>query len=252
MVDIHSHILAGLDDGAETVEESVAMVRMAAQAGTTDIVASPHANLDFRFEQQRVEAKIAELAEAAGPVPRIHYGCDFHLAYDNIRDALENPARYTINHKSYLLVEFSDLLIFKNTEEIFDHLLGAGMIPIVTHPERNWLLQNRVARLEEWVGKGVLLQVTAQSLLGRFGRSARDFSEALLKKDLVHIVASDAHDCDDRPPRLDEARRQVARKYGEARADRLFTANPTAVIRGESIEAYEEEPRPKKWFRRWA
>src|SRR5438046_1222974 len=104
MIDIHSHILAGLDDGARSLEESVAMVRMAAAAGTTDIVASPHANQTYAFDVQAVEAKIGELQQALGSSPRIYFGCDFHLTPENIADALSAWEKYSINHRGYLLV----------------------------------------------------------------------------------------------------------------------------------------------------
>src|SRR5450755_2798786 len=102
MIDIHSHILPGLDDGSKSLEESVEMLRQA----------------------------------AAGDAPRIHYGCDFHLTLENIDDALRSPEKYSIDHRGYLLVEFSDFLIPKTTSEIFARLIGAGLRPIVTHPER--------------------------------------------------------------------------------------------------------------------
>src|SRR5262249_29638841 len=136
LVDIHSHILPGLDDGAKTLEDSLAMLRLASESGTTDIVATPHANNEFRFDPELTGQKIDELQQAAGPVPCIHTGCDFHLMVENIQDAVAHPGKYSINHLNYLLVEFSDLLIPRTTQEIFDHLQGAGLIPIVTHPER--------------------------------------------------------------------------------------------------------------------
>ena len=174
MIDIHSHILHDLDDGARTFEESLEMVRIAAAAGTTEIVASPHANEEYRFEPETVEARIAELQTAAGASPVIHYGCDFHLTRENIEDALRSPGKYSIAHRGYLLVEFSDFLIPKSTGEIFAALLAAGMRPIITHPERNRLLRSRTDDLAAWVEQGCLIQVTAQSLLGRFGKSARE------------------------------------------------------------------------------
>src|SRR5215467_2489642 len=119
MIDIHSHILAELDDGAQSFEESVEMVRMAAAAGTTDIVASPHSNDEYDFEPETVERRISELQRAASESLVIHYGCDFHLNPENIESALRSPDRYTIDHKSYLLVEFSDFLIPRTTAEIF-------------------------------------------------------------------------------------------------------------------------------------
>src|SRR5437588_4823004 len=104
MIDIHSHILPGLDDGSHSPEESAAMVRMAADAGTTDIVATPHANQEYAFDPGIVEQKIADLQAAIGGTPRIHYGCDFHLTLENIDDALRFPGKYSINHRGYLLV----------------------------------------------------------------------------------------------------------------------------------------------------
>lgn len=253
MIDIHSHILRGLDDGPESLDESVAMLRIAAEAGTTDIVATPHSNLDYSFDPEQISERIAELSEAVGPAPRIHCGCDFLLSYDNIQDALADPTRYTINHRNYLLVEFSDLLIFKNAMEIFGRLLDAGMVPVVTHPERNWLLQQRTGELEKWVAEGCLLQVTAQSLLGRFGKRARRFAETLMRRGLVHFVASDAHDPEDRTPDLSGAYEHVASKYSPEWAERLFVTNPRHVLTGEDLDlgAVGLPPQPRKWYRFW-
>ena len=161
MVDIHSHILWGLDDGAHTIEESIAMLRLAAESGTTDIVATPHSNNQFTFEPELISRKIEELQAAIGPLPRIHRGCDFHLSLENIQDALANPSKYAINHLNYLLVEFSDMLIPRTTQEIFERLQSAGLTPIITHPERNGLLHSRLDQLQSWVENGALVQVTA-------------------------------------------------------------------------------------------
>jgi len=253
MIDIHSHILPGLDDGPATLEECVAMVRVAAAGGTTDIVASPHANLDFQFNSPLVDERLAELVSACGPAPRIYRGCDFHLTYDNIQDALAHPETYTINRRNYLLVEFSDLLISRSAGDIFMRMRQAGIIPVITHPERNWLLQQRLGLLENWVAGGCCLQVTAQSLLGRFGREARDFGWLLLRRNLAQFVASDAHDPEDRTPRLDLAYREIAGKLGAAWAERLLVDNPRAALEGRVLE-WESAPGPpprRKWFQFW-
>ncbi|MDP2999514.1 MAG: CpsB/CapC family capsule biosynthesis tyrosine phosphatase [Bryobacterales bacterium] len=254
MIDIHSHILYGLDDGAGDRETSLAMLRMAAETGTTDIVATPHSDLAFAFQPELAAERLAELREASGGVPRLHTGCDFHLHYENVQDALAHPARYTINHQSYLLVEFSDLVVFNNSGQILGALLAAGMRPIITHPERNSLLQQRLPLLAEWVGGGCSLQVTAQSLLGEFGRAAKDTSEELMKRGLVHFIASDAHDCEHRPPRLDLAYAHVARRWGPQTADRLLVHNPAAALVGDPLPAppaAPPEPSPRKWYRFW-
>ena len=253
MIDIHSHILPGVDDGAQNLDDSIEMLKIAVAGGTTDIVATPHANSEFIFQPDVIAQRHAELSVAA-PNIRIHTGCDFHLAYENIEDALRNPTRYTIDHKNYLLVEFSDLIIFHTTADIFHQLLAAGMIPIVTHPERNRLLQQRIEALGEWVADGACVQVTAQSFLGRFGRHAREFAEKLMRQGLVHFIASDAHDTEDRTPDLSQAWEYIAERYGKDRAERLFVTNPAATLKGERLAEMEFEaaPEPRKWYRFWS
>jgi protein-tyrosine phosphatase len=238
-----------VDDGPKTLEQSVEMLRLAAENGTTDIVASPHANHEFKFEPDVIAAKIEELRQAVNGSIRIHSGCDFHLSFDNIQDSLQNPSKYAINHKNYILVEFSDLLIPKTTDDVFYQMQSAGMIPIITHPERNMLLHQRPDHLEAWVESGCLLQVTAQSFLGRFGKQAKAFADRLLQRGLVHIVASDAHDAKYRPPSLKQAYEYVFRECGERRAGMLFVRNPTAALTGAPLEIDLEPPVPrKKWY----
>jgi protein-tyrosine phosphatase len=253
MVDIHSHILAGVDDGAGSLDESVKMLRIAARGGTTDIVATPHANLEYSFDPDQCRRKIAELAEAAGPQPRIHHGCDFHLSYENIQRALAEPSRFTINGRCYLLVEFPDVLIFKSTGEIFDLLMGAGMVPVVTHPERNYLLHQRLNELESWVERGCLIQVTAQSFLGRFGRQAKEFADLLVRRGLAHLVASDAHDAEDRTPDLSGAFAYLSKKFGAEVATRLLETNPRRVLEGAPVETVSVAAAGsgRKWYRFW-
>jgi protein-tyrosine phosphatase len=252
MVDIHSHLLYGIDDGPETLEQSLAMLQAAIAAGTTDIVATPHANPEFDFDPDLISERVAELQDAGGPI-RIHTGCDFHLSYTNVDDAVENPTKYAINQKDCLLVELSDLTIFKNTESDFERLQKAGLRLIITHPERNGLLRQRLERLRSWVEMGCYLQVTGQSLVGKFGSKAKEFADKLMDENLVHFVASDAHDTRNRPPDLQEAFRLVHKKYGEKRAELLFVSNPAAALTGDPITSADpaEEQSSKKWFQVW-
>jgi len=251
MVDIHSHILPDQDDGAPTFEEALSMVHMAAAAGTTDIVASPHANSRFAFDPMIVERKIAELQRAAGDAVRIHYGCDFHLTPENIEDAIAAPGKYSIDHQGYILVEFSDSMVPKKMDSVFARMLAAGLRPIVTHPERNPLLDKKLPELELWVQQGCLIQVTAQSFVGRFGRSAKSASGELMRRGLVHFLASDAHDGTHRPPLLDEAWRYTARHYGEETARLLLEDNPRAALTGADLPLAEMEVKKRKWFSRF-
>ena len=118
MIDIHTHILPGLDDGARTMPETIEMIEIARATGTTAIVASPHADTQFAYEPERIEELMAEARALAGPGIALVRGCDFHLMLSNIEDALRHPARYTIGGKGYLLMELSDMLICPNTGAI--------------------------------------------------------------------------------------------------------------------------------------
>jgi protein-tyrosine phosphatase len=248
LIDIHSHFLYGLDDGAKTLEDSLAMLRVAAESGTTDLVATPHANLQFKFDAAAIRSQIAELS--AKTSVRLYSGCDFHLSYENIQDAIEHPQKYAINQKSYLLVEFSDLLIFRNTDEIFGRIQDAGMVPVITHPERNGLLRQRIEQIQSWIDAGACVQLTAQSLTGRFGSRAKEFSETLLDRGLVHFVASDAHDVERRPPKLNEAHAWLSKRYSESVANLLCIENPRAAIEGSPVQALVASE-PKKWYQVW-
>jgi len=246
-------VLFGLDDGARTLEDSLAMIHMAAKHGTTDLVATPHANLEYRFEPERIAERMAQIRAAAGGALRLYSGCDFHLNFENIQDAIDHPRKYTINQHSYLLVEFSELLIFKNTDEIFARLSDAGMTPVITHPERNGLLRQRVEMIAKWVEQGVRVQLTAQSLTGNFGRRAKDFSRELLNRRLVHVIASDGHDCERRPPVMDQARAWLRREYGEELAEALCVTNPGAALAGEPMRLPDAdgERSVRKWYEFW-
>jgi protein-tyrosine phosphatase len=242
MIDIHSHILPGLDDGAETMEDTVALLRLARDTGTTTIVASPHADTQYKFDPERVDALLAEARERAGEGLRIVRGCDFHLMLDNIQDALAHPTRYTINGGPYLLMELSDMMIFPTTGRMWQELEDAGMRIILTHPERNPLLQDQMDRIEQWVAEGRYMQLTAQSLLGQFGPKAQQFAVAMIEKGLAHFVASDGHDLRARPPRLDLAFDWVSARYGGELAQLLFVAHPRAAIEGEPLESWMPKP----------
>jgi protein-tyrosine phosphatase len=248
VIDIHSHILPGLDDGSESLDESIEMVRMAEAAGTTDIVASPHANQTYSFDPRIVEQKIAELQAAVGDTPRIHFGCDFHMTLENIDDAVRAPEKYSIGHRGYLLVEFSDFYIPPAASEIFARMMEAGLRLIITHPERNPLLQARFADIRKWATQGVLVQITALSFLGRFGKAAKKSADQLMEQGLAHFVASDAHDTRRRTTDMREASDYVRSRFGVEAAQRVFEENPRAVLGGVPISALPIPIRRKSWF----
>jgi protein-tyrosine phosphatase len=246
MVDIHSHVLWGLDDGAATSDDSLAMLRLAAQTGTTDIVATPHANLEFPYRPGLIAERIQQLQSAVGASLRIHRGCEFHLRLENIQSALAGHRDYTVNGGRYLIVELPEFFLSPPMDEVLRQLVARGVVPVVTHPERNPTLQDSPEILERWIGQGCLAQVTAQSITGELGRAAKDAAWSLLRRGFVHFVASDAHDAVHRPPRLDLARQVLEREFGPEVAALLFLHNPQAVIQDLPLDPGPFPLSPKK------
>jgi protein-tyrosine phosphatase len=256
MFDIHHHLLPGLDDGARDLDTALSMVEMAVADGITHVVCTPHANHHYFFDPEHNAGLFAELQDAItkrfGDVITLGLGCDFHLMFDNIEDAQRHPTRYTINGHNYLLVEFPDSAVSPNTAQTFYQLSLSGMIPVITHPERNPILSRQPERMFEWLKAGALIQVTASSLTGRFGRMAEESALWLLDHQWVHFLATDAHNTQSRPPRLRAAYDFVAERYDRATAERLCIRNPRAVFYGESLETQPEPATPQSLHRRRA
>ena len=167
-------------------------------------------------------------------------GCDFHLTYDNIQDQLTHPAKYAINGLRYLLVEFPDFGIQPSIGETLYEFVASGVIPVITHPERNATLQAKPEMMADWIRMGCVVQVTASSLVGRFGQRAEAVSHMLLKRNWVNFLASDAHNLTSRPPNLGDGHKALVKDYGVETADRLCIHNPRAVFYGEPLSPQPE------------
>jgi protein-tyrosine phosphatase len=252
MIDIHSHVVWELDDGASSIEDSLAMLRTASEDGITDIVATPHSNAQYAFQPVLLHQRTEELTRQSEGKPIIHRGCEFHINSDNLGPLLDSPSSYTINAGPYLLLEFPNFHIGKHTESILRQLLDAGIVPIVAHPERNPLLLQDLHRLESWLELGCLTQVTARSITGGFGGPTRSASLRLLGRGLVHVVATDAHDPQYRPPVLSAAYHEVLLGFGEEAADLLFTDNPRGIVQGRPLPGGKlmlAGPPQKRWWK---
>ena len=243
MVDLHHHLLPGIDDGSPDLDTSIAMARMAVEEGITHVIATPHASNRYAFDPNIIAERMTELRTALderGIPLTLATGCDFHMHFDNIRDALDHPRKYTLNATEYLLVELPDLAISPHLGETLYDLRLAGMLPILTHPERNPTLQRDNERMKDWLRHGLLVQVTAGSVLGHMGKSAQRMAHALLANRWVHFLATDAHDMRFRPPQMRQAHDLVAQRYGAEYADHLCTTNPFAVFEGRELPEQQE------------
>ena len=202
---------------------------------TRNINFRPELVLQLRNElQSRVEGRL-----------NLATGCDFHLSYENLADIQINKTKYTLNQKNYLLVEFADFAIPPNIDDTLHSLHLLGLHPIITHPERNGLIRHQPEKLWRWLRQGCYVQVTAQSLLGRFGKDTAKIVLDWLDDERIHFIATDAHSVTGRPLKLREAYDLVAKRRGAEIADALFTHNPMAVFDGEPLP-YQPEPPPDK------
>jgi len=241
MVDVHCHILPQVDDGAKSWEVTLEMCRMAAADGITHIVATPHANSQYVYDREAHENLLQELRDRTAGQLSFSLGCDFHFSYVNIEDALAHPERYAISGTKYMLIELSDYSIPPNMLNAMSQLNAAGLKLILTHPERNSLIQRRPELVLRWAEAGCIVQVTASSITGFWGRVAKKVSRWLIKHDAVHVIATDAHDTKHRPPLLADAREQVIDFANEDLGKALFEDNPRAIVAGEPLPFF---PKP--------
>ncbi|MEZ4599277.1 MAG: CpsB/CapC family capsule biosynthesis tyrosine phosphatase [Syntrophotaleaceae bacterium] len=233
MVDIHCHILPGVDDGPEELRHSLQMAEMAAADGIARIVATPHVKDDLLspgFLSERIREFRENLRMIGSPL-EMYLGADVSSALPpNIQ------ARYTINRGPYFLLEFPHSHLPRNAEQIVFSILLAQLRPIITHPERNPSIIREPDLLFRLVEAGALVQVTAGSLTGLFGVDANHCTRYLLKKKMVHFIATDAHSPRHRRPVLSKAVEEAASIIGKPAALALVTANPKAVLEGRPLD----------------
>ena len=245
MIDIHCHLLPEVDDGPKSWDVSQEMCRMAAGDGIEHIVTTPHANERYHYDREYLASLVVRLQELVGPSPRVSLGCDFHLSYENMQDALVHPGHYTIEGTNYLLVEFSNYSISPQIDDFFGMMGSHGITPIITHPERNPILQQNPQKVLRWIELGCAVQVTAGVVTGLWGDRAWRAAKWLFERDAVHILASDAHDTKHRVPILSAAR-DAAEEFCEASVAKLLVDdNPRAVIQGKPLP-YFPNPVMKK------
>ncbi len=240
MIDIHCHILPEVDDGPKSWETAESMCRMAVQDGIEHIVATPHANDRYFYDREYLSGLLQNLQKRIGETPKLNLGCDFHLSYENLQSAMATPERYCIGNTRYLLVEFSNFSIPAQMDAWLTQMHERGITPIITHPERNPILQQAAERVLQWVELGCAVQVTASAITGAWGVRSRQSAEWLLKEKAVHFLATDAHDTERRPPVLSNARSIIAKQFGEEVAQALVAGNPGAVLKDQPLPHFNQ------------
>ena len=235
MIDLHCHILHGIDDGAQTIEDSLHMARQAVHEGIHTIVATPH-HQNGKYVNEKNE--IVDLVSALNNqllqeniLLTILPGQESRIYGDIIRDYRAGKI-LTLNHTNkYIFVELPSSQVPQFTERLLYDIQSQGLTPIIVHPERNSRLIEEPDILYNLVNKGVMTQITASSLTGRFGKKIKKFSIDLIEENLTHMIASDAHNVSGRNFHMQEASEFIASEYG---LDMLymFYENAEAIING--------------------
>ena len=256
MIDMHSHILPGLDDGAADWEQALAMARVAVEDGIEEMVCTPHWVLGkHENDRETVLRRFAEFEVrlAAEMIPlKIHTGSELWID-TSIPERLKAGRLLTLNDGSgYVLLELPDETMPENLHEFFWNLQISGYRPILSHVERNTYFRKNPHRLLHWVENGILTQITAVSLLEGFTEEIREFAIFLVEHRLVHILVTDTHSLRMRKPQLSGARRVVENLAGPEMAARMVCDTPRRILKGEHVPVIDPLPlleeRRKKWW----
>lgn len=238
MIDVHLHILPGVDDGPATLADALALARSLVQEGVRVAVATPHYNDEYpqlpaREIIERVEDLQRELDRNAIPL-RLLAGHEA-LIQPGLTAEVQSGRIATLNGSRYLLLELWNSSWLPETERVIFELRALGIVPVLAHPERYVVIQKDSNRLKALLELGVLAQLTAGSLIGMQGKTARKCAETLLKRGLIHCIASDAHGPGRRPPAILQGMQAAERIVGRLQAGQLIEAHPAAIVQNQSL-----------------
>lgn len=256
-IDIHSHIIAEIDDGADSASDSMTMIKQACESGTRYITATPH--VIWKEHQPTWQLicdeckKLNEYIKSAGIAIKVVPGAEVALTPELISDI--QPGEYCLNSGKYMLVELPMLQMPQYADSVLFGLQAKGIRPIMAHPERYPDVVRRPEIVLEWLHKGLLLQVNSKSISGLFGAEIKKCVLQLLENKVVSFVASDAHSPRGRNTKLQSAYDIVVEKCGTEYAQQIFFENPRAALKSEEITVVQPQglirPMAKNFFSKW-
>lgn len=251
MIDIHSHILPGVDDGAQTVEDAIAMARLAVEEGITKIIATPHhMNGKYMNKKQDIIERVSTLNHLLQNenIPlEVLPGQETRI-YGELLEDLEKGDILPLNQSNYLFIELPSGHVPRYTEKLLFDVQLKGLAPVIVHPERNAEIMENPDKLVDLVKKGLLTQVTAGSLTGHFGKKIQKFSLQLIEANLTHFVSSDAHNVSSRAFRMRESISVLEKEFGN-QAVYYFQENAELLIQRHTVNKQEpSQIKRKKLF----
>lgn len=264
MIDLHSHILPAIDDGAGSLKTSLEMARIAVEDGITTMACTPHIYPGLYMNDSAgiaADRKRLQRVLDAQQIPlQLVVGADAHLVPE-LLDGLKTGRVPTLHGSKYFLLEPSHHVAPPNFENAVFDIMAAGFHPVLTHPERLVWIEDHYSTFVTLAKRGVWMQLTAASVLGKFGKRARYWSERMLDEGLVHLLASDAHTTSMRSPRMAEAVERCADRLGREEAQRLVLGRPQAILDNQDPahtppppglrdEGQGAEPDDRPWYKR--
>ena len=237
LIDIHTHILPGVDDGASDLQKAVELCRLAWENGTRAIILTPHHRGTYKESPAVLQASYTALKQSIQKeLPRLslHLGSEIY-SHNNISQQITDGQVLPLCDSRYVLLEFSPTAFPVLIKTGIVESLSAGKVPIIAHTERYDAFRADRSLAEDVIKMGALIQLNADSVLGKQGLGTKRFCHKLLKAEMVHFIASDAHDLKRRPPVLLPCYNHIYKKYGEKYAKRLFWRNPRAILENTKI-----------------
>lgn len=234
ITDIHSHILPGVDDGAVNEKMAMEMLKSAYHQGIYRMIATPHYRRGiFEIPLSTIQRRYIQVKKLAANIGghgiELYLGCEYYR-HSEMSDALKAGIRPTMAESRYVLVEFSALDPYSKIRSTIYELVAAGYIPIIAHAERYKVMLESTENVKDIIALGAMIQVNADSVIGKNGRKAKSFCKRLMKNDCIHFIASDTHDMKKRPINLRECADYIEKKWGKATAIRIFCTNPSKMI----------------------
>lgn len=251
MIDLHCHILPGLDDGAQTMDEALEMARIAEKDGIEKIAATPHLfRNNFIFKDFGVVEKKRQKFSQALKKNNIHIevlaGAEVHISHNLIDEIKKNRKYLVLGQSSYMFVEFPSEHVFSGVKNLFFELMSEGIIPIIAHPERNSVFIRNPGLLYELVEMGALSQANSGSFSGLYGNKTQETVYNFLELGMIHFIASDCHNARSMAPKLSEALTKTAPIIGTEKANALVKENPQAVLGDQEISYFPQPINPRE------
>ena len=247
MIDIHAHILPGVDDGSESMAMSLGMLRLSAECGVTDIAATPHCNIPGEYENYVTPElgaafrRLCEEVKRAGIPVNLIRGMEVYVT-EEVPELIRRRQVGTLNDTNYLLVEFAFDEDPYFCLRMLHRIRELGIRPVIAHPERYFFVQDDPAIAYDWCTSGYALQLNKGSLLGSFGPGPERTARLLVEHGLCAMVASDAHSDYRRTPHMGEVRRFLESEFGREFSELLLEINPRRILQGQGLLGYEPIP----------